>query len=624
MSYFKSMQVFVEGNRNLRFPQIESYLKIKDYFTENSQGEALVVLPTGTGKSGLICIAPFGVSNGRVLVITPGLVTKRTILKELVSLTDSFWLKHDIIFSSDDLPVVVEYDSNVLDSSLRKAHFVVTNIHNLQDNKNSLLSRVDQDFFDMIIIDESHHSAAATWRDALNRFPKAKKLHVTGTPYRGDGQEILGQEIHRTSLSDAMRAKFVKLLRKETINNEKLTFTVPNHFGILTLDEVKEFKESEWIEKSVALSKPCSDEVISATKKRLEELKKISPQVPHKILAVACSVTHAIDVTDWYNQTGLRAVLVHSKMDYQEKESNFAKIERNDCDVVVSVNMLMEGYDHRYLSVLGIFRPFKSANAFAQIIGRVLRVIPGNEITDYSIDNNAIVIYHQETGLDRMWLHFQKEVDKASSSPKDFPDPGDDKISESDYLGRANKFAQVSIDGTFTTGEESYLPDLDFHEMFRQAREKAHNKAEDAVQELQKSGTVSDEVLEKFREFYEREEMNNQKITLDQQMIELRPEMARQHYRDMLKKDADQATEDILEALKLNPKGNDLYEKLSKSVVVARILPTDVNNGMIAKCINGMVREMYGPVKNRDPELLKRSYAYQSQCISKLKRFLNV
>ncbi|MNF95495.1 hypothetical protein D3C84_782540 [compost metagenome] len=32
------------------------------------------------------------------------------------------------------------------------------------------------------------------------------------------------------------------------------------------------------------------------------------------------------------------------------------------------LNMLMEGYDHRYHTVLAPFRPYRSINAFAQIV----------------------------------------------------------------------------------------------------------------------------------------------------------------------------------------------------------------------------------------------------------------
>ncbi len=69
----------------------------------------------------------------------------------------------------------------------------------------------------MIIIDESHHSAANSWEQVLSFFGSAKKLHVTGTPYRGDGQEIPGVRIHETPLSEVMRDRYVKYLKKKPL-----------------------------------------------------------------------------------------------------------------------------------------------------------------------------------------------------------------------------------------------------------------------------------------------------------------------------------------------------------------------------------------------------------------------
>ncbi|MGC8401232.1 hypothetical protein ACP3P6_13465 [Enterobacter mori] len=53
---------------------------MKDFFSDEENKEALVVLPTGTGKSGLISIAPFGVAH-KSFNYHPGLITKDSIRK---------------------------------------------------------------------------------------------------------------------------------------------------------------------------------------------------------------------------------------------------------------------------------------------------------------------------------------------------------------------------------------------------------------------------------------------------------------------------------------------------------------------------------------------------------------
>ncbi|EPL10693.1 DEAD/DEAH box helicase family protein [Pseudomonas sp. CF150] len=102
MNYFTETAANILGNNKLRTPQIEAYIKAQDHFASSDE-DALIVLPTGTGKSGLISIVPYGLAKGRVLIVTPNLVTKQSIRKTQELLEDNFWINQDIIFNADDL-----------------------------------------------------------------------------------------------------------------------------------------------------------------------------------------------------------------------------------------------------------------------------------------------------------------------------------------------------------------------------------------------------------------------------------------------------------------------------------------------------------------------------------------
>lgn len=71
MNYFTETAANILGNRKLRTPQIEACIKAQEHFSSFSE-DALIALPTKTGKSGLMSIVPFGLAKGRVLIITPG------------------------------------------------------------------------------------------------------------------------------------------------------------------------------------------------------------------------------------------------------------------------------------------------------------------------------------------------------------------------------------------------------------------------------------------------------------------------------------------------------------------------------------------------------------------------
>lgn len=616
MSYFKETIAYINGNKKLREPQREAYIAAYEFFSENDQGEALIVLPTGTGKSGLISVLPFGISNGRVLIITPGLITKQSVIKTLNPLEDNFWINYDIIFDPEDMPVVVEYEPDVLDDSLEKSNFVVANIHKLyKDSENSLLNRVSQDFFDMIIIDEAHHSAANSWKEVLNYFSNTKKIHLTGTPYRGDDEPIPGENIHTTSLATAMRLKFVKWLRKSTVNSEEMYFYIPNDAHKYTKEEVLEFKETEWIQRSVALSKECSELVIDESITKLDELKRLSPNVPHKILAVACSIAHASDVAQWYTEKGMSVVIVHSDLEKETLETNLYKIENHECNVVVSVNMLMEGYDHKYLSVLAIFRPYKSKNAFAQIVGRVLRTIPDDEITDYAIDNNAYVVYHQETGLDVMWKSFQKEVEKSKITPvKEY------SFTDREYQNRENNYANILVDQAYATEADSYLPEIDFNEKFEEAKREIENRINEKIKSLD-ANVFSDEDIEVFKNALRNKEIKNEKDKMDRLLVEKRPETARIEIRTFLYNTANEAAQDILERKGINPKGHTLF-KVFKNLVYG--IKSDTNNdAIIVIYINTRLKNKFGAVKSRTPEQLLQSKKYIEVLVSELDKMIH-
>jgi len=618
MSYFMDTAANILDNSRLRKPQIEAYIKIQEFFNEAPNGEALVVLPTGTGKSGLISIAPFGVCTGRVLIITPGLVTKQSIQKTQELLEDNFWINLDVLFSAIDIPIVNEYSSELSEQHLNESQIIYSNIQRLGKIRESgLINRVKPDFFDMIIIDESHHAPAETWKEVLSYFQNAKKLHVTGTPFRGDKQELPGIKIHETFLSEVMRDKYVKWLRKETVNAHELYFTIPDSPGHkFTKEQVLELKDKEWLERSVALSEECSMDVINHSVKKLTELKHASPEVPHKILAVGCSILHAEDLDRWYTSCGLKTVIIHSEMPKEDIEKSFRVIEQHECEVVISVNMLMEGYDHKYLSILSIFRPYRSTNAFAQIIGRVLRAIPENEITAFEIDNNALIIYHEETGLDIMWQDFQGEIERGKKQQvKDYPNAG------IEYQEKDRTLAGVSSDGSFVSAQDSYLNDINFNELFEQKRAEINEVVSKKIRKFQEDSDLDADDIEILKErLIEKETKKVAKLDIDPNLIAKRPDKARKEMRQILVKNAQNEVTNLLSDYNLDEKGFELAPKFIK--LFRYVKGNTPNDGVLVMYINAKLAKKFGAVGSRENNVLLQSINEVPVIIEELRRML--
>ncbi|MEK5209773.1 DEAD/DEAH box helicase [Psychrobacillus sp. FSL H8-0510] len=579
MNYFFDTNVFIEGNENLRKPQIQAYLKIQSFFNQpDAMREALVVLPTGTGKSGLIAIAPYGVSKKRVLIITPNHVTNNSIAKTVEALEDNFWINMNVIFSIEDNPIIIRYEKDVLQSELNSAHFVYTNVQKLT-GANSLMNRVQPDHFDFIIIDEAHHAPASTWQKAISYFNDAKILHVTGTPYRGDSVIVPGNRIHETKLSEVMEQGYVKWLRNRTISNEKISFTLEDG-TVLTLDEAKEIKEDSWVQRNVAMSDDCSLEVIRKSIEELKKFKSISPSVPHKIMASACSIRHAEIIKSLYEAEGMTAVLIHSKMDPALQDKLFRDIENHKCDVVINVDKMGEGYDHKYLTIAALFRPYKSLNKFAQVIGRVLRAIPEQEITKHEIDNNALVIYHEELGLDVLWDYFKNELEDIGKYKKvkeiDFSDDDPEK--------RETLYAAVSINGETNEVDGSYSFNLDFNKKFGEAEEQIRRDRAKTREELENIG-LDDETIDETLNNLARKK--RREITSELKAIynEKRPLERRKEIKRILNGNVRLISIELLDEYNIDPKGLNLYS------IFKRYLPkytkdTTKNDGVLVIYIN--------------------------------------
>lgn len=448
-NYFMSSMPNIRNNSDIRQPQVEAYYKTIEYFaSEYEQRNALIVLPTGVGKTGVMGLIPFGLCKKRVLIITPGNTIRDTVLESLNPMNPkNFWYKRKIFEIGLPLPNVIEYEGNDTPNEvLNVANIVILNIQKLQSRFNSsLINRVDSDFFDLIIIDEAHHSVATTWTECVNYFSDAKIVKLTGTPFRTDKEQIVGKLIYKYPLSRAMHHDYVKSLSNIQYTPDELKLTIDNDSNkFYTLDEIYNLglRDQDWITRSVALSDECSESIVITSIKYLEE-KKLTSSIPHKIIAIACSIEHAKKIASLYEKHGIKTAIVHSKLSDEEKEIAFKNINNHRVEAIINVAMLGEGYDHPYLSIAAIFRPFRNELPYTQFIGRVLRKIPEGSAKD----NIAIIISHEHLYLNKLWEKYKKEIQESEiiASLKNYDDMLDKTLDDPDDPKEINHHEPIEL-----------------------------------------------------------------------------------------------------------------------------------------------------------------------------------
>lgn len=446
---------------------------------------------------------------------------------------ESFWYKRKIFKRVDETPNLVKFEKGINREILDSASIVVLNIHKLQMRLNSSpLNYLPKDYFDMIIIDEAHHSTANTWIETINHFDKAKVVKLTGTPIRTDGVELAGELIYKYKLSQAMAKGYVKSLRNIEYIPEKLFLTVDkDESKKYTVDELLELglRDEDWIRRSVAFSKECSESVVKESIKLLKVKRENGSSVPHKIIAVACSIDHAEQIKQMYVEKGYRAEVIHSRQTLEKQNEIKQYIENHRLDVIIHVAMLGEGYDHLYLSVAAIFRPFRNELPYEQFIGRVLRVIPEKEVGKAD-DNIADIVSHHNLQLADLWKKYKIEL-QESEVIKHLQDENllDDRNSASDgSLSGADKlsFGLAEEQGAGTLIIDPYLNT----ELIKKQKEEEQRQKEsiEKLQELlhidyEQALSIYNQTRTKDTAAFKRPDLYfaNRKNSLDEQIREI-------------------------------------------------------------------------------------------------------
>src|SRR5205823_3433963 len=58
------------------------------------------------------------------------------------------------------------------------------------------VAKPPDDLFDLIIVDEAHHSVAVSWHELIFSFTSAKRILFTATPFRRDHRQLPGRVIY--------------------------------------------------------------------------------------------------------------------------------------------------------------------------------------------------------------------------------------------------------------------------------------------------------------------------------------------------------------------------------------------------------------------------------------------
>jgi len=339
------LPVGIRSDTRLRRGQRGAIHRIAAHFSVPQTEPAIVVMPTGSGKTGVILLAPFLLEAERVLVVTPSRLVRSQIYEQASNLS----LLRSIGVISPDLsagPKVYEVEKRIATPSaweeLRAFDIVIGTTNGVSPGYEAV-PQPPSDLFDLILVDEAHHSPARTWNVLLEAFPQARRVLFTATPFRRDSREIRGVIVHSYS---------IKLALEDHI------------FGRINYVPVDPSAEGTNEANDVAIAHQAEALLLADRASGYD----------HYVMVRIDSRDRADALAELYKQhTQLRLKTIHSRLSYSTIRRTIKALQAGELDGIICVNMLGEGFDFPNLKIAAIHSPHKSLAVTLQFIGRFAR-----------------------------------------------------------------------------------------------------------------------------------------------------------------------------------------------------------------------------------------------------------
>lgn len=332
---------FDPSKPGLRRGQRGAAFAIAQHFTTHQTAPGIVSMPTGSGKTAVLMLTPFLVDAQRVLVVTPSRLVRTQIASEFQSLEQL--RKAEVIPPKMTSPRVHEVEHRVSSEAEWKRlakYDVIVGTPGVVSPAFDAVATPPEHFFDLILVDEAHHSPSATWKALLDAFPDARRVLFTATPFRRDNREIKGRFVYTYPLLRAYEDGI---------------------FGELAFHPVA---ETPGVENDVTIA-------LEAERVFREDA---ANGLDHVLMVRANTKKKAHELADLYREkTSLRLEAVDSDRTYREVRETIARLDARELDGVVCVDMMSEGFDFPRLKIAALHAPHKSLGVTLQFVGRFAR-----------------------------------------------------------------------------------------------------------------------------------------------------------------------------------------------------------------------------------------------------------
>lgn len=339
----------------------------------------LGVAATGLGKTVIFC-ALAERRGDRTLV----LVHRDELVRQAVTKMREVW-------PAAEVGVVKSAEDDV------DAHVVVASVQTLSRDRrlDRLMDEIGNPMrlrpvepFDLVVVDEAHHTAADTYRKILDRLHAGEEggpllLGVTATPDRGDGKGLddLFDEITWTyDILWGINAGFLCDVRAKRVVLDKLD-----------LSGVK-VRRGDYEAGAAGEALHDAEGALFIVKAWREHA------ADRQTLVFTPTVDFAHEVADEFRHHHVEARALSGATPQDERRQMLADYAAGRIQVIANCAVLTEGYDNPRTDCIVVARPTKSRALFTQMVGRGTRKHPDKadllvlDVVDASLDHSLVTI----------------------------------------------------------------------------------------------------------------------------------------------------------------------------------------------------------------------------------------
>lgn len=263
-------------------------------------------------------------------------------------------------------------------------------------NRDDHLRKYRPDAFDCIILDEAHHSSAATYQKVMNYFKPKLWLGMTATPDKRD-DDIAGRNIY-----EIFHYQIAYEIRLQQAMEENMLCPF-NYFGIRDISTIddKQLKSRKMTDRD--FNQLTSDERVHHIIEQAEYYGYSGDRV--KGLIFCSRIDESEELSQKFNAAGYRTISLNGSASEEERMNAFERLAMDEedatdkmqpLDYIFSVEILNEGVDIVEVNQVIMLRPTESPIVFIQQLGRGLRKAEGKDyvvILDFigNYNNNFMI-----------------------------------------------------------------------------------------------------------------------------------------------------------------------------------------------------------------------------------------